>query len=270
MIDRSFDGPKWALILGASSGFGAATARALAADGWNIAGVHLDRRSTLHFAEEVKAAVEAAGVKAMFFNTNAADAGKRAEVCDTLVEALAADGGKVQCLLHSLAFGSLLPFVQPPGEEGKTATAKQMDMTLDVMANSLVYWVQDIMERGLMVAGGRVFAMTSSGSRQISPSYGVVSAAKSALESHCRQLAYELLPYGITANAVCAGVTKTAALLKIPGHEVLIGKSLAKSPIDRLTHTEDVGGAIAALCDPRLYWMTGNVLGIHGGEEIIG
>jgi len=267
MFGEVFEGPRWALILGASSGFGAAAARALAADGWNIAGVHLDRRATLPNAEAVIADVEALGVQAVFFNTNAADDRKRASVCDELAERLAADGGKVQCLLHSLAFGTLVPFV---ADEGKTLSRKQMDMTLDVMANSLVYWTQDIIDCGLMGPGGRIFAMTSSGARQITPAYGAVSAAKSALESHCRQLAFELLPRGITVNAICAGVTKTAALLKIPGHEVLIAKSVAKSPLDRLTHTEDVGGAIAALCDPRLYWMTGNVLGIHGGEEIIG
>ncbi|MCO4770481.1 MAG: SDR family oxidoreductase [Deltaproteobacteria bacterium] len=267
MFGEVFKGPRWALILGVSSGFGASAAIALAKDGWNIAGVHLDRRATLPNAEAVKAAVEAEGREALFFNSNAADPDKRAAVCDQIAAHLAEGGGKVQCLMHSLAFGSLLPFV---ASEGKTVTRKQMDMTLDVMANSLVYWVQDVMTRELMASGGRIFAMTSSGARQISPSYGVVSAAKSALESHIRQLAYELLPLGITANSICAGVTKTAALLKIPGHEVLIGKSVAKSPIDRLTETDDVGGAIAALCDPRLYWMTGNVLGIHGGEEIIG
>jgi enoyl-[acyl-carrier protein] reductase III len=267
MFGETFGGPRWALILGVSSGFGAATARALAADGWNIAGVHLDRRATLPNAEQVKSDVEALGQEALFFNTNAADADKRATVCDALAERLDADGAKIQCLVHSLAFGSLLPFVSA---EKKTVTRKQMDMTMDVMANSLVYWVQDVMTRELMTSGGRIFAMTSSGARQVSPSYGVVSAAKSALESHCRQLAFELLPLGITVNAICAGVTKTAALLKIPGHEVLIGKSVAKSPLDRLTETQDVGGAIVALCDPRLYWMTGNVLGIHGGEEIIG
>ena len=96
------------------------------------------------------------------------------------------------------------------------------------------------------------------------------SAAKAGMVSFTRSWALELAPHGITVNAVCAGVTRTAALEKIPGHDVLIGKSLAKSPVDRLTTPEDVGGALAALTDPRLHWMTGNVLGIHGGEEIIG
>ncbi len=261
------DQPRWALILGSSSGFGAATALALAADGWNIFGVHLDRRGTLPAAQKVVADVEALGVQCRFFNSNAADEKRRTKVLDAIGEQLAEDGGTVACLLHSLAFGTLVPLVRG---DGGMVKQKQMDMTLDVMAHSLVYWTQGLIEREFMVRGGRIFAMTSTGARQVTPSYGVVSAAKSALEAHCRQLAYELLPIGVTANAICAGVTKTAALLKIPGHEDLIRKSLDKSPVDRLTTPEDVAGAVAALCDSRLHWLTGNVLGIHGGEEIIG
>jgi NAD(P)-dependent dehydrogenase (short-subunit alcohol dehydrogenase family) len=255
--------------LGSSSGFGAAAARSLAAEGFNILGVHLDRRSTLPNALAVVADIEAAGRRVRFFNVNAADAGKRAAVLDEAAE-LVGDG-TVGVLLHSLAFGTLVPFVPALETEGvRPIRKKQLDMTLDVMANSLVYWTQELVLRGLMGRGGRIFAMTSTGSHEVSPSYGAVSAAKSALEAHCRQLAFELLPRGIAVNAICAGVTRTAALEKIPGHEGLIRKSIAKSPIGRLTTTEDVAGAIAALTDPRLYWMTGNVLGIHGGEDIIG
>ena len=66
-------------------------------------------------------------------------------------------------------------------------------MTQDVMANSLVYWVQDLY-RGAPRRGLEVFAMTSEGSSRVVPSYGVVSSAKAALESHVRQLAMEVRP----------------------------------------------------------------------------
>jgi len=267
MTDSS---PRWALILGSSSGFGAAAARALAADGFHIFGVHLDRRGTLPLAHQVVADCEALGVRCVFFNTNAADEKRRGRVIDTIAKTLAEDGGTLKVLMHSLAFGSLLELVRPIGGEGAVATQKQMQMTQDVMANSLVWWTQDIVHRGLMVEGGRIFAMTSTGARQVSPTYGLVSSAKAALEAHVRQLSYELLHRKLTVNAICAGVTDTAALRKIPGHENLIRKSREKSPIDRLTRTEDVAGAICALTDERLYWMTGNTLGIHGGEEFIG
>ena len=67
----------WALILGASSGFGEATSIELARAGMNIFGVHFDRRATLPHAGEVKAAVQARGREAVFFNVNAADEEKR-------------------------------------------------------------------------------------------------------------------------------------------------------------------------------------------------
>ena len=103
---------QWALILGASSGFGAATARALAGAGMNIFGVHLDLRATLPRARQVVADVEALGRKAVFFNTNAADARKRARVLDQIEEKLADDpASNVHFVLHSLAFGTLLPLI---------------------------------------------------------------------------------------------------------------------------------------------------------------
>ena len=85
--------------------------------------------------------------------------------------------------------------------------------------------------------------MTSSGSSRVIPSYGPVSAAKSALEAHCRQLAYELAPRKITVNALRGGVTDTPALRKIPGNDILIDGAAAKNPSGRLTTPEDVAAA---------------------------
>ena len=67
----------WALILGASSGFGEATSLALAKSGFNILGVHLDRRATLPNVQRIVQGIEALGRRAEFFNVNAADAEKR-------------------------------------------------------------------------------------------------------------------------------------------------------------------------------------------------
>ena len=61
--------------------------------------------------------------------------------------------------------------------------------------------------------------MTSAGGHRVWPTYGAVSAAKAALESHVRQLAVELAPFGISVNALQAGVTDTPAARRIPGSE---------------------------------------------------
>ncbi len=266
---------RWALILGASSGMGEATSRALAADGYNICGIHLDFRAALAHVEEVKTAIVAAGVQALFINMNAADDEKRAAALASLAEAFTrsrAEGRHpyVRVVMHSLAFGSLVPYIaqDPKGAVDR----KKMEMTQDVMANSLVYWVQDLYRGGFLEAGSKIYAMTSEGSSRVVPSYGVVSSAKAALESHVRQLAMELarLGDGITVNTIRAGVTKTPALMKIPEHEMIIEAAIRRNPTGRMTTPQDVAKAILALSGEGTDFINGETIGVDGGEFITG
>jgi len=259
-----YDG-KWALVLGSSSGFGEATVLKLAESGLNIFGVHMDRKAGQAHAEEIQGKVKAMGRECVFFNMNAADEEKRAEAIAVMKEKAA---GKLHILLHSLAFGALKPFIETNAAEG-ALTKAQFEMTLDVMANSLVYWTQDLVKEGLLANGGRIYAMTSAGSSTVWKSYGAVSAAKASLESYCRQLAVELAPRGITANAILAGVTDTPALRKIPGNVEMIEAATARNPFGRLTKPEDVADAIAAFSLPNFAFMTGNTIRIDGGENVV-
>lgn len=261
---------QWALILGASSGFGAATALALAKAGMNIFGVHLDRRNTMPQVEQLLQDLRSSGAQAQFFNVNAADPEKRAEVMAKIKETLGQDsesGATVKVLMHSLAFGTLKPFIGKTEKE--MISAAQISMTLDVMANSLIYWTQDLVREGLMGHGGRIFSMTSGGDQHVIPSYGAVSGAKVALEAYTRQLAVELAPLGITANSLKAGVTNTPALQKIPGSQLLLEGATRRNPSGRLTLPEDVANAIVALSDAHAGWITGNVINVDGGEDIV-
>ncbi len=257
--------PRWALILGASSGFGEACAKALASAGYDIAGVHLDRKAGLKHVDEIKRDIEGVGRRALYFNVNAADEGKRGGVLDALAAEIDASGGNVEVFMHSLAFGTLKPYIA-----GDALTKANIEMTLDVMAHSLVYWAQDLVSRKLMGKGGRIFSMTSSGSTRVIQSYGAVSAAKCALESHTRQLAVELANHDITVNALRGGVTETPASRKIPGSAELFAQGAKRNPHGRLTTPEDVARAVVALCDSGTAWITGNVINVDGGEEIAG
>jgi NAD(P)-dependent dehydrogenase (short-subunit alcohol dehydrogenase family) len=262
---RPFEG-EWGLILGASSGFGGATARELARCGMGIIGVHLDRKATLPLAEAVAADVRDAGAPAHFFNVNAADDEKRVQVCERAAELTG--GRPLRLLMHSLAFGTLKAFVSAvPGQQ---TTKAQLEMTLDVMAHSLVYWAQDLAARQLLGRESRIFAMTSSGGTRVMPFYGAVSAAKAALESHVRQLALELGGTGVSVNAIRAGVTDTPASRKIPAADVVFAEARRRNPGGRLTEPTDVAAVIAALCLPGTGWVSGGVIGVDGGEDVAG
>ena len=190
----------YALILGASSGFGKAISLALAKDGVNIIGVHLDRASTMDDVKQQIEDIKGMGVEADFYNLNAADDVKRTETLDKIKEKFDGSDSTIRVMVHSLAFGSLKKFIDD--DPNNEVNRKQLEMTLDVMANSFVYWTQGMMKRGLMTKGGKIYSMTSSGGTRQIAYYGVVSAAKACLESYTRQLEMELGGKGIAVNAI--------------------------------------------------------------------
>jgi enoyl-[acyl-carrier-protein] reductase (NADH) len=247
----------------------------LAKAGYRICGIHLDFRAGLAHVEEIKSAISAAGSEALYINMNAADDEKRAGALDALrerFETSRADGRDpyVRVVMHSLAFGSLVPFLA--ADPKAAVDRKKMEMTQDVMANSLVYWVQDLWRGGFLGQGSKIYAMTSEGSTRVVPSYGVVSSAKAALESHIRQLAMELARNGtgVTANCIRAGVTVTPALLKIPESQTMIDITMKRNPTGRMTTPQDVANAILALSGEGTDFINGDIISVDGGEFVTG
>lgn len=256
----------WAVVLGASSGFGEAISLQLAKDGFNILGIHLDRQATIHNVERITKEITDNGSIPLFINMNAADEQKRNEALDKL-QSFVGEVPKVKVIVHSLAFGTLKPFI--PRNDEQPLTKAQLEMTLDVMANSLVYWTQAIFMRGFLVKNARIFAMTSSGGHTVIPNYGAVSAAKSAIESYIRQLSAELGFMGVAANSIMAGVTDTPALRKIPGNSDMINVAKKKNPRGKLTTPEDIAKVISLLCKEGGEWISGGIINADGGEDIV-
>lgn len=286
----------WVLILGSSSGFGAACSKALAEAGYNVFGVHLDRASGMPRVNAVIEEIAATGAQVKFWNKNVArdenrfeilagiaetltgqkldfgslsfaDENNREAILEILSNALRDYKGAIKGVLHSVAFGSLQPFIS---DELKQQTSrKQLEMTLDVMANSLVYWVQDLARTRLIDNGSKIFSMTSAGSHRAWHGYGPVSAAKAVLEAHTRQLALELGPRGIRINCFEAGVTDTPALRMIPGSDVLKEEALRRNPGGRLTTPEDIAATFVALMDSQVTWINGTIIKVDCGEDNI-
>ena len=119
---------RWALILGASSGFGEAAALELASHGMNIFGVHLDRKSTMPKVEEIKGKIKEKGREAAFFNINAADPEQRSETLGEIEQILDEHGNSsgIKVFIHSLAFGTLKPYIAV--YEKDRVSNKNMDM----------------------------------------------------------------------------------------------------------------------------------------------
>ena len=261
------DSKGWAVILGASSGFGGATALELARSGFDIFGVHMDLRSTLPNAQAIQAGIEKEGRQAVFFNMNAADEAKRDAATEEMAKKCDEDGSFVRVLMHSLAFGALLPVIGDTPKE--RLSQKQLEMTLDVMANSLIYWAQGLASHNLLRRGSRIFAMTSSGSTRV-------------IKQLRRRLRRQGRP-GSPHPPAClrAGAPRRHGQLDprrrhrhaCPAPHPRRRRPPRDAPAEfnpsgRTTTPEDVAQAIAALSDERLHWLTGNVLGVDGGEEI--
>ena len=253
---------EWVLILGGSTGHGAATAKRLAKDGYGVISFHFDRGEAKKIAEETITEVnKTTGGNCHYFNTNAASV----ETMDNYIPQIKeiTCGQPLKLLLHSIAFGTTTNFF---GE--KPVTQKQMDMTVHVMGNSLLYWTQKLFAADLLGKGSRVMGLTSEGNYLAMEGYGPVSVAKLAMESIIRQIGWELGQFGITANAVQAGVTPTRALTKITDRwEDWVESTKKRNPMKRTTTPEDIAGTISMLLKPEADFINCSIIYCDGGEH---
>jgi enoyl-[acyl-carrier-protein] reductase (NADH) len=253
---------KWVLLLGGSTGHGAATAKKLASDGYGIIAFHFDRGEAKKIAnktiEEVK---EITKDRCHYFNTNATSEKTMDEYIPILKKIT--NGEPLKLLLHSIAFGTTTNFF---GE--KPVTQRQMDMTVHVMGNSILYWTQKLFNQGLLSKGSRVIGLTSEGNFLAMEGYGPVSVAKVAMEAIIRQIGWELGSQGITANSVQAGVTPTRALTKITENwETWVENTKKRNPMKRTTDPQDVANVISLLLSPEADFINCSVVYCDGGES---
>jgi enoyl-[acyl-carrier protein] reductase I len=171
--------------------------------------------------------------------------------------------GRLDILVHSIAFapkadlqGGLL-----------NCSAEGFAKAMDVSCHSFVRMAK--LAAPLMTNGGAMFAMSYIGANRVVANYNVMGPVKAALEATCRYLAYELGPQGIRVHAISPGPLKTRAASGLKNFELMLNEAANKAPVGELVDIMDVGYACAYLATPFARRVTGGLVYVDGGANLI-
>jgi enoyl-[acyl-carrier protein] reductase I len=122
----------------------------------------------------------------------------------------------------------------------------------------------------LAARNGSIVTLTYFGSEKVVPNYNVMGVAKAALEASVRYLASELGPDGIRVNAISAGPIKTLAAAGVKGLRSMLAVVEERAPLRRGVSQQEVGRAAVFLLSDLGAGVTGEVLHVDGGYNIMG
>jgi len=192
------------------------------------------------------------------------DVGKDEEIDRTFAD-LKKHWDKFDILVHSIAY---TPREALDGRFSQVTSREAFRISLDVSAYSLIALTRAAVP--FMPEGGSVVCLTYYGSEKVVPNYNVAGVAKAALEASTRYLAEDLGPDGIRVNAISAGPLKTLAAAGIKGMRTMLGENAEKTPLRRNISHEDVARAALYLCSELGRNVTGEVLHVDAGQNIMG
>jgi enoyl-[acyl-carrier protein] reductase I len=173
--------------------------------------------------------------------------------------------GRLDVLVHSVAFA------QREDLEGRFVDTSRTGfrIALDVSAYSLVALARAA-EPMLAQARGSIITLSYYGAEKVVQNYNVMGVAKAALEASVRYLAAELGPAGIRVNAISAGPLRTLASAGIKGFKSILGFTAEKAPLRRNVTLDDVAGTAIFLCSDLGAGVTGEVVHVDSGYNILG
>ena len=191
------------------------------------------------------------------------DVGDDAQI-EALMKQVEGEFGKLDFLVHSVAYAPredlMGEFINTSREGFKTA--------LEVSAYSLIAVSRAALP--LMKEGGSIITLSYLGAERVVPHYKVMGVAKAALESAVRYLANDLGPQGIRVNAISAGPIRTLAARGVPGITKGVAHHREVAPLRKATEQSEVGDTALFLLSSLGRGITGEVIYVDGGYNILG
>ncbi|MDE8654565.1 SDR family NAD(P)-dependent oxidoreductase [Novosphingobium album (ex Liu et al. 2023)] len=241
-----------AFVTGSSQGIGAATAKALAADGYRVI-VHYGGNRAL--AEEVAREIGEAGGRAEIVGGDLSDP-DTPEVLAAQVADLCPDG------LHALVLNAA---IMPPSDIA-TCSPEVFDRIYTINLRAPFFLLQHLAP--VLVDGASVVFVSSLTARRVTGNVAAYGSLKAATESLVRRAASEFGPRWIRVNAVAPATTATGPIA--PWTETEEGRAItiAVQALKRVAQPEDIADAISLLCSDKARWITGAVIPVDGGAML--
>jgi len=183
---------------------------------------------------------------------------------ERLTKELGGDGGRLDTVMHSIAFANREDLSRPYVETSRAGYL----LAQEVSSYSLVAVARSTAP--LMPSGGSLATLTYLGSQRVVPNYNVMGVAKAALEASVRYLASDLGPKNIRVNAISAGPVKTTSARGIKDFSTILDIVAQNAPLRRNTDPAEVADAAVFLASDLARGVTGNVLYVDVGYQIMG
>ena len=243
---------KTAVVTGAASGIGRATAEKLAAAGAHV----LLGDVAIEAGEAVAARAREQGQRADFFRLDVTDPDSvEAFRRDTLAKAQ-----QVDIVANVAGWGKTEPFVKNTPDFWR----KVVDLNLMGPVMVTRAFIEPMMER----KAGKIVSVASDAGRVGSLGETVYSAAKGGVIAFTKGLAREMARYNVTVNCVCPGPTDTPLLAAVP--EKIRDAFIRVTPMQRLALPAEVADAVVFFASDATSFVTGQVLSVSGGLTMAG
>ncbi|HEX7221549.1 MAG TPA: SDR family NAD(P)-dependent oxidoreductase [Burkholderiales bacterium] len=243
---------KTAVVTGAASGIGRATAEAFAAAGARVLLADINDEA----GDAVAGALQAQGRDAEYFHVDITDAAS----VDAFRDAALANGGQVDIVANVAGWGKTEPFVENKPEFWR----KLIDLNFLGTVMVTRAFVDGMMAR----RSGRIVCVASDAGRVGSLGETVYSGTKGGVIAFAKALAREMARYDVTVNCVCPGPTDTPLMAAVPDK---IKEAFARAtPMHRLARPSEIADAILFFSGPQAQFVTGQVLSVSGGLTMAG